>query len=108
MYLVDQFIARSEAEPIRVQQASEILSVFVAQYESLLASNKLVELQINDASKHVESDVCRLHLQVSELLSQRNRYRCGDCGFSGRQLHWRCPSCKTWESMRSIENQSTA
>ena len=107
MYLVDQFIARSEDEPIRVQQASEILSVFVAQYESLLASNKLVELQINDASKQVESDVCRLHAQVSDLLNQRNRYRCGDCGFSGRQLHWRCPSCKTWESMRSIENQST-
>lgn len=23
-------------------------------------------------------------------------FRCGHCGFEGQQLHWSCPTCKTW------------
>jgi len=29
-------------------------------------------------------------------------YRCIRCGFSGRQLHWMCPSCKGWQSTQPI------
>ncbi|NNC55281.1 MAG: hypothetical protein HKO07_06140, partial [Pseudomonadales bacterium] len=31
--------------------------------------------------------------------------RCIECGFAGQQMHWRCPSCKTWESMRTVDNE---
>lgn len=37
------------------------------------------------------------------LLVNRPVYRCVSCGFSGQQLHWLCPSCKTWESVRPIQ-----
>ncbi len=32
------------------------------------------------------------------LLTWPRRYRCHRCGYTGAQLHWRCPSCRTWET----------
>ena len=37
------------------------------------------------------------------LLTNRPVYRCVNCGFSGQQLHWLCPSCKEWETVRPIQ-----
>lgn len=30
------------------------------------------------------------------------RYRCGKCGFAGRELHWQCPSCHAWNALRPV------
>lgn len=30
------------------------------------------------------------------------RYRCGRCGFAGRELHWQCPSCHAWNALRPV------
>lgn len=35
---------------------------------------------------------------VSRLVAGSPRYCCAKCGFSGMDLHWRCPSCQQWES----------
>ena len=37
------------------------------------------------------------------LLTNRPVYRCVNCGFSGQQLHWLCPSCKEWETVWPIQ-----
>jgi lipopolysaccharide biosynthesis regulator YciM len=45
------------------------------------------------------------HLQelLDKQISQRPKYRCHSCGFSGRQLHWLCPSCKKWSVIKPIK-----
>jgi len=30
------------------------------------------------------------------------RFRCGRCGFAGRELHWQCPSCHAWNALRPV------
>ncbi len=29
------------------------------------------------------------------------RFRCGECGVASVTWHWRCPSCRSWDSLRS-------
>lgn len=46
----------------------------------------------------------RLVSRIGEMvLTNRPVYRCVSCGFSGQQLHWLCPSCKEWETVRPIQ-----
>jgi len=33
------------------------------------------------------------------VIEDRPHYLCASCGFSGNVLHWRCPSCGTWDSV---------
>ena len=33
------------------------------------------------------------------------RFRCGECGVASVTWHWRCPSCRNWDSLRSTQNR---
>lgn len=39
---------------------------------------------------------------LQKMVAGKPTYQCNHCGFSVRQMHWQCPSCKQWNTMRSI------
>lgn len=53
---------------------------------------------------HVESGVDFRCLQEmsQKLLHGRAVYSCVACGFSGRLLHWHCPGCKQWATIKPV------
>ncbi|MBB72580.1 MAG: lipopolysaccharide assembly protein LapB [Legionellales bacterium] len=40
---------------------------------------------------------------IQQLLQDKPIYRCVHCGFSGKVLHWHCPSCKQWNVVKPIQ-----
>lgn len=61
-------------------------------------------VQMAGYEKGMTTDEGRLVSRIGQLLLvNRPVYRCTNCGFSGQQLHWLCPSCKQWESVRPIQ-----
>jgi len=39
---------------------------------------------------------------IRRLVEARSAYRCNHCGFRGQQLHWYCPGCKHWGTIRDL------
>lgn len=39
---------------------------------------------------------------MDRLMHDQPRFRCQQCGFSGRTWHWQCPSCRQWETTRPV------
>ncbi len=37
---------------------------------------------------------------TARLVEATPKYSCRRCGFSGKSLHWQCPSCKGWDTIR--------
>ena len=35
---------------------------------------------------------------LESIEKDETRYLCGQCGFSGRTLHWQCPGCDEWDT----------
>lgn len=69
---------------------------------SVRALLRLVEMA--GYEKGMTTDEGRLVSRIGLLiLANRPVYRCISCGFSGQQLHWLCPSCKHWETVRPIQ-----
>ena len=33
------------------------------------------------------------------------RFRCEECGVASVTWHWRCPSCRNWDSLRTTQNR---
>jgi len=44
---------------------------------------------------------------VNKLLAQKPNHRCRKCGFGAKKLHWQCPSCKSWGSVKPIYGLET-
>jgi lipopolysaccharide assembly protein B len=43
----------------------------------------------------------RIVQEIGALLEHAERYRCSECGFSGRSFYWHCPACQSWETFES-------
>ncbi|MBF7072857.1 lipopolysaccharide assembly protein LapB [Glaciecola sp. MH2013] len=89
-------------------QSEEAIDTLVSQlqkhptmrgFKSLL---KLYKADFSDNDKAQES-LGHLDTLLDKQIGQRPKYRCHSCGFSGRQLHWLCPSCKSWSSIKPIK-----
>ncbi len=39
---------------------------------------------------------------LDEVLEEKPVYQCLRCGFAGKTLHWRCPGCKCWNTVKPI------
>jgi len=40
-----------------------------------------------------------------EVVQPLARFRCDECGVASVTWHWRCPRCRTWDSLRSTNNR---
>ena len=43
----------------------------------------------------------RMAHEIGALLAQAEKYRCNECGFSGRSFYWHCPACHSWDSFEA-------
>jgi lipopolysaccharide biosynthesis regulator YciM len=43
----------------------------------------------------------RFAVEMRALLAAADKYRCTECGFSGRTFYWHCPACHAWESFEA-------
>src|SRR5271156_903932 len=39
--------------------------------------------------------------EIGALLAHAEKYRCNECGFSGRSFYWQCPACHAWSSFET-------
>jgi lipopolysaccharide assembly protein B len=39
---------------------------------------------------------------VARLLEENARYRCIQCGYAARWLHWFCPGCRNWSTVKPL------
>lgn len=54
-------------------------------------------------SRPGEREKVQVILQLLDQVTEdKPAYQCSHCGFQGSVLHWRCPSCGTWDSVRTI------
>jgi len=82
--------------------AIELLREELESHPSVRGLLRLVEMAGHE--KGMASDEGRLISRIGHLLlANRPIYQCVSCGFSGQQLHWLCPSCKQWETIRPIQ-----
>ncbi len=47
-------------------------------------------------------NIALIHRLVKEVVKGKPTYQCRSCGFSGSQLHWQCPQCHQWDTIRRL------
>ncbi len=69
---------------------------------SIKGLNTLLDIQISNSQGTVRDNLSLLQNVLEELASRQPNYRCQQCGFKGARLHWLCPQCQRWETVKPI------
>lgn len=92
-------LAESE-QPGRSSSWRESLLERVERHPSWQGVGEYLEVVGSEAEK--DSATGKIAPIIIGLYKTMPRYRCGKCGFAGRELHWQCPSCHAWNALRPV------
>ena len=94
------------SELIRKQQgdteAAEFITAYLERKPSLRGMDRLIDLALIHINDPARDKLEALKNVTSQLLVNNPVYKCEVCGFHGKTLHWHCPSCKNWDSIKPI------
>jgi lipopolysaccharide assembly protein B len=87
-----------------LQVAIDLVSAQLDRAPSLRALDYLLDLYQHQQQAQGDPDnrIRLLQQHTHTLLEARPRHRCGRCGFAGEALHWQCPRCRSWGTIRPI------
>jgi lipopolysaccharide biosynthesis regulator YciM len=95
-------IAEQLKEQKSKDDAIDFVSSQLARYPSIRGLNQLIAWHLESASGKVREQLQMLYDITTKFLEKKPIYRCEQCGFSGKLLHWNCPSCKQWGRIKPI------
>ncbi|WP_458524678.1 lipopolysaccharide assembly protein LapB [Onishia taeanensis] len=89
------------------REAAELIEAQMERASSLRGLDYLLHLYQQDATAEEQRFLSPLSHHARALLDARPRFRCGQCGFSGTELHWQCPSCRQWGTTRPVMDRKS-
>lgn len=96
--------ARLLHEQARTDEAIAQLSDYLQARASWSGFHQMLYLARARAHGGLTGPLDSLRQALERIIEQRTLYHCGHCGFSGRYLHWQCPSCRQWNSMTPVDD----
>ena len=95
------------ADLIREREGLDSALAFVTgqleQRVSIRGLHYLIDLELRKQGARAPGYLRLQRALTAALLEDRSLYQCGHCGFRARSLHWRCPSCKQWNTVKPIQ-----
>ena len=85
-----------------IEPAIALVSEQLNREASLGALDYLIDLYRQHSRGEALEQLALLKRHTADLLGKLPRHRCRRCGFSGDQLHWQCPRCRSWGTTRPI------
>jgi len=94
-YLID-LIKEEKGDVIAMQ----FLATHIKLYPSLSGLMNLLQLntELPDATANEILQGVKNHMQI--LLSKTSDYKCNHCGYIASTMHWQCPSCRSWSTIK--------
>jgi lipopolysaccharide biosynthesis regulator YciM len=94
------------AELIRQEKGNEDAAEFIATYltdhPSVRGMDRLIEINMLNVKEPITEKLKILKNVTNQLIENKPVYGCTQCGFSGKHIHWQCPGCKSWNTVKPI------
>lgn len=82
--------------------AAEFVSAELGKRPSVRGLSRFIDLSLSISDGDARENLLLLKNVTDKLLENKPLYKCIDCGFCGKALHWQCPGCKHWNTVKPI------
>lgn len=84
------------------KEAIKFLSRELKNRPSVRGVDKLIEYVLGMAEGEIRENLQTIKDMTGKLLDSSPVYKCNHCGFDAKMMHWHCPSCKRWNTIKPI------
>ncbi len=84
------------------REAAEFIAGELLRRPSVRGLSRFIDLSLSGSAGSEHEKLSILKNITDQLLENKPVYQCSNCGFNGKSLHWQCPGCKQWNSIRPI------
>jgi lipopolysaccharide biosynthesis regulator YciM len=85
------------------EAAVSFLTAHLQDKPSLEGLERLLNLPLKGNPNAPSEILDMLRVLMKKLLEEQQSYQCLNCGFSAKAMHWQCPSCHTWSSIKPVQ-----
>ena len=85
------------------EEAEKFITEFLRQKPSVRGIDRLIDLNLAHVNDDVRNKLQVLKEVTSNILKKKPVYQCNYCGFNGKTMHWQCPGCKCWNTIKPIQ-----
>lgn len=84
-------------------KAGELLLRQIVRTPSLRGVSELIEYRLRRHEGMSAEELGTVGGLLRRIGDGKAAYRCRSCGFTTRTLHWQCPTCKAWNSVKPMQ-----
>ena len=97
LFLTD-VISQAEGE----EAAMRFISSEMEEHPTVRGIDRLLEYTIARTTGETRESLAAIKDLTRRLLETRSIYKCQQCGFDAKHLHWQCPGCKKWNTVKPV------
>ena len=98
MLVLSELIKQQKGEA----EAADFITGFLRHRPSVRGMERLIDLNLEQASDSTKAKLQILKDVTVQILDDNPIYQCQSCGFNAKTLHWQCPGCKQWGTIKPI------
>ncbi|MEM7209621.1 MAG: lipopolysaccharide assembly protein LapB [Pseudomonadota bacterium] len=84
--------------------AEQMIKDELVENPTLKGLHKWAEIEL-DKSKDSERDKIRVVVDMlGRVIETKPSFTCNLCGFRGHEIHWQCPGCKSWDTVKPLKS----
>ena len=98
LLLLTELIAEREGENSAIRFISDELK----NRPTVKGVDKLIEYALERSQGETHEHLKTIKDLTGQLIEERPMYKCNSCGFDAKLLHWQCPGCKSWDTVKPV------
>ena len=84
------------------EAAIQFISTELKKRPTVRGVHKLIEYVLTGAEGRVKENLQTIKHMTERLIKNSAIYKCNHCGFEAKLMHWQCPSCKYWNTIKPV------
>jgi lipopolysaccharide assembly protein B len=98
LLMLTELIAEREGENAAIRFISDELK----NRPTVKGVDKLIEYALERSGGETHEHLKTIKELTGQLIEGRSMYKCNSCGFDAKLLHWQCPGCKNWDTVKPV------
>lgn len=89
-------------------ESDELVNLFITRVSEISNADELLGIIVLVSRRPdlLNQNLDKILMSMQNILQKKTRYKCVNCGFRAKSIHWNCPGCHQWGCVKATQNSN--